>query len=178
MAPLLAALAKWGMTSIAGAVAAKGKELVQGKLGIDLDDALGTEEGRIKLRELEMQHEAELQELAIQRAEQDLRREQMAYQDAADARSREVKIATSADAPPLVKHITPVLAASIVMLTLLMFGLVLFDSGHLAPERKDLVVYILGVLSGALTQVISYYFGSSRGSAAKDETIRALGGKS
>jgi hypothetical protein len=40
--------------------------------------------------------------------------------------------------------------------------------------QKEIILYILGVLSAVLTQVYSYYFGSSRGSARKDETISKL----
>jgi hypothetical protein len=37
--------------------------------------------------------------------------------------------------------------------------------------QKDLVVYILGVLSAVVTQIFSYYFGSSQGSARKTDQI-------
>ena len=40
--------------------------------------------------------------------------------------------------------------------------------------QKEIILYVLGVLSAALTQVYSYYFGSSRGSARKDETIAKM----
>ena len=38
-------------------------------------------------------------------------------------------------------------------------------------SQKEIILYILGVLSALLTQIYSYYFGSSRGSSRKDETI-------
>lgn len=84
MAPIVAALAKWGMTTLAGAVAAKGKEAIEDKLGIDLDNALGTEEGRIRLRQAEMQHEVELQKLSIEQAELELKAEQTAQSAVTD----------------------------------------------------------------------------------------------
>jgi len=39
---------------------------------------------------------------------------------------------------------------------------------------KDFVLYILGVLSSILTSIFSYYFGSSRSSSKKDETLNAI----
>jgi hypothetical protein len=39
------------------------------------------------------------------------------------------------------------------------------------PEAKDILIYILGVLSAAVTQILSYYFGSSQGSKDKSELM-------
>jgi hypothetical protein len=39
------------------------------------------------------------------------------------------------------------------------------------PEAKDILIYILGVLSAAVTQILSYYFGSSQGSKDKDRKL-------
>jgi len=40
--------------------------------------------------------------------------------------------------------------------------------------QKEIMLYILGVLSAIATQIYAYYFGSSKGSARKDETIAAF----
>jgi flagellar basal body-associated protein FliL len=40
------------------------------------------------------------------------------------------------------------------------------------PEAKDILIYILGVLSAAVTQILSYYFGSSQGSKDKSEEAK------
>lgn len=42
--------------------------------------------------------------------------------------------------------------------------------------QKEIMLYILGVLSAIATQIYAYYFGSSKGSARKDETIAAFAG--
>jgi hypothetical protein len=39
---------------------------------------------------------------------------------------------------------------------------------------KDIVIYILGALTTVATQVVSYFFGSSVGSADKSKTINAI----
>lgn len=43
---------------------------------------------------------------------------------------------------------------------------------------KDVLLVMLGTLGSMVGMVVSYYFGSSRGSAAKDETIQRLQGVS
>ena len=44
-------------------------------------------------------------------------------------------------------------------------------------SQKEIILYILGVLSAIASQIFSYYFGSSKGSARKDETIAKLSAK-
>lgn len=45
---------------------------------------------------------------------------------------------------------------------------------HLALEGtvRDVLLVMLGTLGGMATSVVGYYFGSSKGSTAKDETIK------
>ena len=40
------------------------------------------------------------------------------------------------------------------------------------PSRKDILIYVLGVLSAVATQVVSYYFGSSSGSNQKNDILK------
>jgi hypothetical protein len=40
--------------------------------------------------------------------------------------------------------------------------------------KGDVVIYILGVLSAIVTQIFSYYFGSSMGSADKNKIIESM----
>jgi hypothetical protein len=89
-------------------------------------------------------------------------------EDRASARDRESAVVSSAEAPVLNKLVTPVLALGTVSIALLLFGLVLFQTGLIDPSRKDLAIYILGALTTAVTQILSYYFGSSDGSAKKN----------
>ncbi len=39
---------------------------------------------------------------------------------------------------------------------------------------KDIILYILGVLSSTITTIFSYYFGSSKSSAQKDDTLNEM----
>ena len=95
-------------------------------------------------------------------------------EDRASARNREAQISISEAAPTINKVITPFLAGGTVVLSFLLFGLVLLNSDAIDPNRKDLAIYILGALTTALTQVLSYYFGSSSGSVQKTEAMESL----
>ena len=90
--------------------------------------------------------------------------------DVASARDRDAKVSTSSEAPFLNKIIVPCLAIGILAASFLVFGDLLFVK--VDPAHKDILVYVLGVLSAIDTQVVAYYFGSSAGSTAKDQTIK------
>ena len=92
-------------------------------------------------------------------------------QDKSDARRREVDIASSADAPILNKIVTPALALGVTGLSFVLFAVLIFV--EVKPEAKDILIYILGVLSAAVTQILSYYFGSSMGSKDKGDQLRS-----
>ena len=87
------------------------------------------------------------------------------------ARNREVLIATSTAAPLINKIITPLIALGVIGLTFALFYMVMFKSWG---TEKDVVIYILGVLSAVTTQIIAYYFGSSSGSKEKSDQLKSL----
>ena len=91
--------------------------------------------------------------------------------DVDSARTRESAVATSESAPYLNKIITPILALGVLIATFGLFAFVLFDKGAIDPTRKDILIYVLGVLSAIATQIVAYYFGSSKGSADKNSAI-------
>lgn len=95
-------------------------------------------------------------------------------EDRSSARDRESAVATAEAAPILNKVVTPVLAIGVVGLAFLLFAVVLFDTAAIDVARKDLAIYILGALTTAVAQVLSYYFGSSSGSVQKTDYIETL----
>ena len=88
------------------------------------------------------------------------------------ARDREIQIATSEFAPMLSKIVTPVLALGTVGLTFILFGVIIFVD--VDAESKDILIYVLGALTSAVTMVLGYYFGSSAGSKEKSSQIDDL----
>lgn len=91
--------------------------------------------------------------------------------DLDSARKREIAVATSESAPYLNKIITPLLAFGVLLATFVLFGLIMFENSMMDASRKDIIIYVLGVLSAISTQIISYYFGSSKGSSDKNVAI-------
>ena len=85
-------------------------------------------------------------------------------EDRKSARDREAQITTSADAPLLNKIVLPVLAIGVMVLSFVLFYIVAFDGDIVTARNKDVIIYILGVLSAIDTQIVQYYFGSSSGS--------------
>jgi ABC-type siderophore export system fused ATPase/permease subunit len=104
--------------------------------------------------------------------EQEATKQLEVYQKEMDsARNREIQIATADKAPLLNKIVTPILALSVIALTFVLFYILMFKP---VGAEKDIIIYVLGVLSAVCTQVISYYFGSSQGSAQKQTQIDKL----
>lgn len=171
MIPIVAALLQNGLSLLGNAVLAKGQEWVEQKTGVKLAPNM-TPEQIAALKQAEMAHEEELLRLRLEDNKLDVARLEIGVKDTADARDREVKITTAPEAPLLNKIITPVLALAVILLTFGLFGVVMFDATPVDASRKDVLIYVLGVLSAVSTQVASYYFGSSAGSAVKNETIR------
>ena len=130
-------------------------------------DPTEAEKAKIKLAELaqngqlaEMANETKLFEAEVE--------------DRKSARDRESAVVTSAEAPYINKIILPVLALGVLVCSFVLFGLVVFDNDVIDPSRKDIVIYILGVLSAIDTQIVAYYFGSSSGSVQKSDFMEKL----
>lgn len=131
----------------------------------DVAQALASPEAAAKLRQIEVDRQVHLQELAVQAEASRLAAEtdalRIAAADRDSARGREVKAADT---------ITPRTLALLV--TLGFFGVL----GWLLVDGKpaqggDALLVMLGSLGTAWTAIVSYYFGSSAGSARKDELM-------
>jgi hypothetical protein len=171
LAPLLQPLLANGLGLVANAVLAKGKKVVEEKLGVELKPDMSPED-LAKIQMAQMEHEEELMRLRIEEDKLDLAELELRLKDTDSARDREVSIATSDKAPLLNKIVTPVLALAILLLTFVLFGVVMFDNTPVESSRKDILIYILGVLSAISTQIVSYYFGSSQGSKDKSDQLK------
>ena len=123
-----------------------------------LPDPVAKAEAQVKL--MEMAQKGQLAELEAMTKEMD------------SARRREIEIAISANAPLISKIVTPVLALGTVGLSFVLFGVLAFT--EVQGSTKDIVIYILGALSSAVTMVLGYYFGSSAGSKEKSDEMKRL----
>ena len=111
-------------------------------------------------------------DLAKLAQEGQLKEVELYAKDLDSARQREAQIAMSEYAPLINKIITPVLALSVTGLSFALFVVIIFVD--VTPEGKDILIYVLGVLSALVTQIASYYFGSSMGSKDKAEELRKV----
>jgi hypothetical protein len=134
-------------------------------------------QAELEIKKAEQQYQIEMRKMGIE--------EQGLYlEDTQNARKRETDIAISRDAPWFIKIVGPLLAIITTVLTFGLFYVLIFrndvfyipdpnDSKKLILDqsKKDIIIYILGVLSAVVTQIFSYYFGSSQGSADKSKQI-------
>ena len=173
LAAILTPLLGNGLNLVANAVMAKGKDFVEKKLGVELKPDMSPED-LAKIQIAQMEHEEELLKLRLEEDKLDLAELELRLKDTDSARDREVQISTSDKAPLLNKIVTPVLALSILFLTFALFGVVMFNDTPIEASRKDILIYILGVLSAIASQIVSYYFGSSAGSKEKTEALKGV----
>jgi hypothetical protein len=137
-------------------------------VGKVLDNVVTTKEEKMQLenemRKSELQFQVDMKKLSNEE-------QQMILGDMNSARQREVQVQSSEYATQLAKNVAPYLALGTTVLTLALFFFLIFSTQDLPAQKKDIILYVLGVLSAILTQIYSYYFGSSAGSAAKSKTL-------
>ncbi|MBI5591032.1 MAG: hypothetical protein HY881_11180 [Deltaproteobacteria bacterium] len=129
-----------------------------------------------KLREFELTHQQKLQELQLEEAKSFLA-------DIDSARKREVAVVAATGKGD--KHLYILAYITTGAFFLLIFYLLhgVISSTHVPggedviTKLKDnpLVMLIIGALISGFTQVLSYFFGSSQGSAEKSKIIAARG---
>lgn len=68
----------------------------------------------------------------------------------------------------------PFMALGTILIVLALFYVLIFSPAVIKSDSKDIIMYILGVLSAVLSQIYSYYFGSSAGSAEKSRTMAGM----
>jgi ribonuclease HII len=143
-------------------------------VGKVLDNVITTKEEKMQLeneiRKSEIQFQIDFKKLTNEE-------QKMFLDDISSARQRETQIQTSEHATKLGKNVASFLALGTVALTLILFSALIFIDEVDLKEKKEVILYILGVLSATLTQIYSYYFGSSAGSAAKSQTIANIAEK-
>jgi hypothetical protein len=114
---------------------------------------------RVALQAEENRHVEAMKQMGVNSAEEF---ERIAAGDRANARDREVKTGDKW---------TPRILAGVVLVLYVTIQLSLLRI-IIDPSMREMVMRSMGTLDAAVGLVLGYYFGSSAGSAAKDETIK------
>jgi K+-sensing histidine kinase KdpD len=140
-------------------------------VGKVLDNVVTTKEEKMQLdneiRKSEMQFQVDMKKLSNEE-------QQMMLADISSARQREVQVLNAPNVSWWTKNTMHVMALGTIVITLALFYVLIFTKDLINDSKKEIILYILGVLSATLTQIYSYYFGSSAGSAAKSETLAKI----
>jgi hypothetical protein len=162
IAPWISAAATGNVPALVGMAAqavggALGKEVKPSVDAIAAAVAGATPEQLIALKNADHDFELKSKALGFETVEQLL---QIDASDRKDARAREVA---------LKDRIPAILAIGV---TFGFFGLLFFLLRHSPPaDSKDVLNIMLGSLGTAWVSIVAYYFGSSAGSAAKNEML-------
>jgi ABC-type siderophore export system fused ATPase/permease subunit len=151
------------------------QKIFSGGAGELVDKVAGAVDRFVQTKEEKAEAQLELQKVInshLEVMEQEATKQlEIQQKEMESARNREIQIAVADKAPLINKIVTPILALSVVALTFILFYILMFKQ---VGNEKDIIIYVLGVLSAVCTQVISYYFGSSQGSAQKQSQIDKL----
>ncbi|TCN67627.1 hypothetical protein [Acetobacteroides hydrogenigenes] len=135
-----------------------------------VDNIVTTKEEKMQLeneiKKAEMQYQIEMRKLNLEETGQ-------VFADVKDARAMASTVQTSANSTKLSKNVGPYLALGTTLLTFALFFALIFGFCE-KGNTKEIVLYILGVLSAIVTQIFSFYFGSSQSSKDKNQTIQNL----
>jgi hypothetical protein len=167
---LIAPLLSQGLSLISNAVMAKGKDWVEEKTGVKLDQPL-TEADALKLRQYEMDHEEELLRLRIEDNKIDLESFKEEVKDRGSARERDMEF--------IKRGVTNNRANVMFFLAVVMVGLlvwIVWKDQNINEYVKGIFTLVLGRFLGYLDNIYSFEFGTTRGSKEKDETIKQLTG--
>jgi hypothetical protein len=131
----------------------------EGGLAEAVEQALGTPDGRAKLKELE---------LAAKKLEADtgVRFAELEVQDVSSARLHGVEMSRQGDRTT--KHLAWLLVGAFIVVSI---TIIVAELLGLGAGESTLVGSIIGYLLGEAKQVTTYYFGSSRGSKEKTDLL-------
>jgi len=147
-------------SALGGPLAGLAVEAVSKAIGVEPEKVQDTiNSGKLTADQIASIQQAEIQ-LKTKAQELGLNFEQLAVSDRKSA--RDMQISTHSFVPPLLS-VMIVVAWSLIQYFLL--------THVIDPSMRELIARVLGTLDGALMLVLSFYFGSSAGSQAKDTML-------
>jgi len=147
-------------SALGGPLAGMAVEAVSKAIGVDPSDVQNTiNSGKLTADQIASIQQAELA-LKARAQEMGLDFEKLAVADRASA--RQMQMTTGSFVPPLLSVLV------VVAWTTIQYFLL---THVIDPSMRELVARVLGTLDGALMLIISFYFGTSAGSQAKDQLL-------
>jgi hypothetical protein len=169
--PIIAKLAENGLSILGNALLAKGKDALEQKLGVDIEKEIQTEEGRLKLLQLQTSHEEFLINASIQEKEQEIKALALSYADTDSARKMQEQALQQSDV--FSKQFVYWFAICWSVFAALYIVCITF--GEIPTTNIRFADTILGFMLGTVVAtMIQFFFGSSNSSKAKDDIIRGL----
>lgn len=136
-----------------------------------IDELFTSDEERLEeareMKKLDYSHTREMREL-------DVRETELYLKDVDSARGNQSRVQETEHGSWLSKNTQPILAIAVTTACFVIFYSVMSGSYKIANDTKDVTIYILGILSSILVQIMAYFFGSSKGSASKDVHIQKI----
>ncbi len=164
---LLAPLLSQGLSLLGNAVLAKGKDWVETKTGVKLDQPLSAED-TAKLRQFEMEHEEELLKLRLEDKKLDIAELQAHMDNTKDARSMQKTAIQSDD--PFVRRFIYYYAIFWSACSAAYIGFITF--GAIPEQNVRFADTILGFILGTLVAtIVQFFYGSSKGSQDKTAAL-------
>lgn len=171
MLPLIAQLVSAGLGPLANALANKGKEVVEEKLGVKLP-SLSEEvssEKLVELRQIQFDHEEKLIALANEKAKTELEEYKVEVADKDSARKRDVAFLAAG-----VKNYRADVMFVLAVIVIVMLVWIVWKDASINEFVKGVFTLVLGRFLGYLDNIYNYEFGTTRGSRSKDATIESL----
>lgn len=174
MPPFIATLLAQGLGLLGNAVLAKGKDVIEKELGVDIESMTQTPEGLLKLKQLEVDHEEYLLDNALKQAELGLKDKALDIDNTKNARDTNARIQESERAAWLAKNSAYILDWLIVGATIVMIY-ALFRKA-IPAENMEVAYLAVGSLLTMCGTVLNFHRGSSSGSVQKsNDMVKLLG---
>jgi len=159
------ALLAQGLSLLGNAVMAKGRDVIEEKLGVDLEAALETDEGKYNLLQLQNEHQEYLIEAS-------LTRDRMGLEDVQNSREMNARIQEAENASFLAKNTGYLLDFTTLIGTLILAYMIFFIG--IPQENKEIAFTAFGSLVAMCVTVVNWHRGSSSGSAKKAEELTQI----
>ncbi len=165
MVPIVTALLKSGLSLLGNAFLVKGKDWVEAKTGVKLASELAPADVA-KLKQFELEHEEELARLRVEDNRISAELEKDYLHDRQDARARDVEFVKAGRKNERGDNLAYMAVGGLLAIALLLF------LADISSAQKEILIFILGVLSKIVGDVYAFEFGSSKGEQKKDASMQ------